>query len=415
MASSPLQEIILASSPDGIITAFDASSGTTLARFTGSRSPRKGLVVIGNNLIAASHVSSDTAAASIHLYNWWSSTASHHIPITEPVGPLAATFDGSYLFAGGLSGHVHALSVPSSDTIRTIFAHRKPVSCLAINDDGSLLFSGSDDGTIAVFPIYKLLENTSSKSTELVLHRFNGHESTVTSVTTGIGASNCTIISCSLDCTCKFWSLMHGTHLRTVAFPCTIWGVEMDPTESEFYVAGSDGSVYNGVMKGVGRHVVKQGHKLVTWTRKHKGAVIALAMMNGGQNLVTASDDGSIWIWDVFRKEVVTVLSEEMGSISELVVVKGFGDCGSHGLGASEGNDEFSRWRSGFTSRELSRPMREVTGMEQMLGVLARDRSKAIDTLGSAIQAYEKLLGLVLKEAKVGSNCDTSKEEEDDK
>ncbi|GFS40692.1 hypothetical protein Acr_00g0069880 [Actinidia rufa] len=42
-------------------------------------------------------------------------------------------------------------------------------------------------------------------------------------------------------------------------------GVEMDPTDSKYFVAGSDGSVYNGALKG------KQGQKLVAWGRKIVG------------------------------------------------------------------------------------------------------------------------------------------------
>ncbi|KAH7860304.1 hypothetical protein Vadar_011888 [Vaccinium darrowii] len=401
------QEIILASSPDGTITAFDASSGTALSRFTGSRSPRKGLTVIGTNLIASSHVYPDIASGSIHLYNWWSSTPSNHLPVPEPVGPLAATFDSYFLFAGGISGQIHALSLPSGDLIRSFSAHNnKPVSCLKINDDGSLLFSGGDDGTIAVFPIFKVLDISPHRSNGFILHRFIGHESTVTSITTGIGGSSSTIISCSLDCTCKFWSLVHGTHLHTITFPCTIWGVEMDSMESEFFVAGSDGFLYSGALKGGNRNTVKEGQRLIKWEQKHHGAVVALAMTNGRRNLVTASENGSIRIWDVERKEVIRVLREEMGSISELVVANGFG--------IGDGKSEDNGWSSGFSGGEVSMPIREVMEMEKVLGVLEQDRSRAIDTLGSAIETYEKLLELILKEAKMGSNCDSSDEEEDE-
>ena len=45
-------------------------------------------------------------------------------------------------------------------------------------------------------------------------------------------------------------------------------GVEMDPTDSKYFVAGSDGSVYNGALKG------KQGQKLAAWGRKHSGPII---------------------------------------------------------------------------------------------------------------------------------------------
>lgn len=74
----------------------------------------------------------------------------------------------------------------------------------------------------------------------------------MTAITIGIGGINSTVISCSLDCTCKFWSLMHGTHLNTVTFPCAVWGIVMDTMESEFYAAGDH--VFRTLV-GYGLHV----------------------------------------------------------------------------------------------------------------------------------------------------------------
>ena len=104
--------IVLTSSPDGPIIAFDAASGVPLCHFSGSRSPCHGLALVGKSFIAASHISQETASGSIHLYNWWSSTALHNFLVPEPVVPLAVSPDGLYLFAGGLSGFIYALSVP---------------------------------------------------------------------------------------------------------------------------------------------------------------------------------------------------------------------------------------------------------------------------------------------------------------
>lgn len=140
--SSSFHDLILTSSPDGPITIYDASSGAVVTRFAASRSPRRGLTLVGKAFFAESHVSPVTASASIHLYNWWSSTAFHNLPVPEPIAPLIATPDGSHLFAGSLSGSIYALSVPSGDILRSLSAHEKSVSCFHISDDGSLLISG---------------------------------------------------------------------------------------------------------------------------------------------------------------------------------------------------------------------------------------------------------------------------------
>lgn len=142
-SSSSSYEIILTSSPDGPVMAYDASTGAYVARFTGSRSPRRGLAVVGKRFIAAAHVSPDTEAVSIHLYNWFTSSVFYSFRVPEFVAPLAATSDGGYIFAGGQSGSIHSFSLPAGDSVRSFSAHTKPVSCLQLSDDGSLVISGT--------------------------------------------------------------------------------------------------------------------------------------------------------------------------------------------------------------------------------------------------------------------------------
>ncbi|XP_068639104.1 protein ROOT INITIATION DEFECTIVE 3-like [Aristolochia californica] len=392
------REILLAISPEGPITAYDAFTGNLLAQFSGIRSPPKGITLAGKSVIAASHISAATASGSICLYNWWSSAAFHHIPTPEPVAPLVATSDGSYLFSGGLSGHIHALSIPSGELLRSFPAHHKPVSCLAVNDDSSLLISGGDDGSITVFPILQILDVSSvGDSVRFPLYQLRAHSSSVTAVTTGTGGCNSTVISSSLDCTCKFWSLAHGSHLRTVRFPTVIWCVAVDITESEFYAGGADGRVYIGIMKVGKRQVASSDMGVVAWAPEHGGAVIAVAVANQGLNLVSASADGSIRIWDVETGTVVRVFGQERGSIIDLVVTKGLA---SKGLG----NDRviLRGESSSFSSKELRRPVKEIGEMQEWFNVVVKDRRGAIDTLEVAISTYERLLGLFLNQAKGG-------------
>jgi pre-rRNA-processing protein IPI3 len=413
MSSSSSPEIILTSSPDGPIVAYDASSGTTIAQFTGSRSPRRGLTVVGKTYVAASHISPTTASGSIHLYNWWSSSAFHNLPVPEPVAPLAATQGGLYLFAGGISGSVHSLSVPAGDVLKSLPAHNKPVTCLCVNDDESLLISGSDDGTIVVVPVFQLVGDSGYENApDLILHKFAAHSDSVTAIVSGTGLCYSQIISCSTDSTCKFWSLLRGTHLRTVVFPCTISGFALHPTEPEFYAAGSDGSVHKGSFMIESRKLASQGSELMmTWPQKHGGAVVSVVMVNGGRNLVSASEDGSVWVWEVGEGQVIMALGNEMASISDLVSATGIRRRHSKGHGfevgkSSSANESGDCDLGRFSCEELimSMPARHIIEMEDVLKVAAQDRSRAIDMLESAIAMYKKLLELILKEAKKGTH-----------
>ncbi|XXG80034.1 hypothetical protein AAC387_Pa09g0987 [Persea americana] len=393
MTSSP-QEILLVSSPDGPIMAYNASTGTTLTHFSGSHCPRRGLAHVGKTMIAASHISPATASASICLYNWWSSTAFYHLPMPEPVAPITTTADGSFLFAGGISGHIHALSLPSGDLLRSLPIHRKPVTCLTINDDGSLLISGGDDGLITVLPVLQLLDvNDSTQST---FHQISAHSLSITAIISGVGGYNSTTVSCSLDCTCKFWNLANGTQLRTIQFPCPIWSVTMDPIDWVFYAGGSNGQVHVGALK-VNRRKQSSRHEaeVVALSQEHCGAVTGLVITNEGRNLVTASEDGVIWVWEMTSRKVVRVLGKELTSVSDLMLAKGVG-----GSGGVHSAVEWGHSGLGFAGREICRPLREKKDMERWLAVVEQDRKRAMDVLEGAFGTYGKLLTLFLKEVK---------------
>ncbi|XP_027356794.1 uncharacterized protein LOC113866104 [Abrus precatorius] len=409
--SSSSHEIILTSSPHGPITAYEPSSGATVARFSGSRSPCRGLAMAGQGLIAASHVSSDTGAGSINIYNWYTSTVFHNFPVPEPVAPLIATPGGEFLFAGGISGSVHSLSISSGDVIKSFVVHPRAISSLHLSDDGSLVISGSDDGTVALIPTFKLVvEASCSDAKDLILHKWKAHSDSVTAFNnSGLG----TLVSCSLDCTCKFWNLANnGVLMCTVAFPCAIFGVALNSTESWFYAAGADGLVYKGLMKVGSRKLLGRAYELKNWPRSHNGSIVSLVSVNGGRNLVSAAEDGSAWMWDVERGEVTMVLGNGMENISDMIVARGSGE-----FGVRKGNNATIGQANGFfTSYELCdeemiKTMKQITELGEVMDVVVHDKKRAIDMLESAIEMYERLLKLILKE--VTKATEEAEKEED--
>ncbi|MBA0783693.1 hypothetical protein Gotri_001364 [Gossypium trilobum] len=397
--SSPSHPIVLTSSLNGPVTAFDAVSGVPLCHFSGSRSPYHGLALVGNSFVATSHISAETSSASIHLYNWWSSTALHNFLVPEPVAPLSATLDGLYLFAGGLSGYIHALSVPSGEILASYSAHNKPVSCLKISEDGSLLISGGDDGTISFVPIFQIIEASPDKSsTSLMLQRFVAHDGSVTAIDSIMAQCNSTIISSSLDCTIKIWGLLDGTKLRTVTFPCAIMGIALDQIRKEFFAAGSDGFIYKGSINAGSKKHVNQTQEFIRWAQKHDSGIVSLVMVSETNNLVSASEDGKVYIWEIETGEAIMGLDNDVGSISDMVVANGM----ERGLNFGKKADNFYDGYSGLCRVELSRSLKDTLDIEDVLRVATKDRSRAIDMLESAISAYERLLELILKEAKKG-------------
>ncbi|KAE8707833.1 putative leucine-rich repeat containing protein [Hibiscus syriacus] len=124
-----------------------------------------------------------------------------------------------------------------------------------------------------------------------MLQRFVAHDGSVTAIDSSMSQCNSTIISCSLDCIVKFWRLLDGTKLRTVAFPCPITGIALDQTMAEFFAAGSDGFIYKGLINVGSKIHVNQGHECTRWAQKHERDRI-FSDASETKNLISASEDG---------------------------------------------------------------------------------------------------------------------------
>ncbi|KAL2326836.1 hypothetical protein Fmac_020263 [Flemingia macrophylla] len=411
--SSSSRELILTSSRDGSIITYEAATGTVVTRFSGSQIPCRGLVMAGRGLIAASHVFDDTGAGSINVYNWYSSSVFYNFPVPEPVAPLIATSDGEFLFAGGVSGSVFCLSVSSGEVIRSYEAHSKAVSSLHLNDDGSLVISGSEDGTIAVVPTFKVVVKDSTEE-DLILHKWKAHSDSVTALTSGMG----TLVSCSMDCTCKFWNLGNSGDLkRTVAFPCAIFGVALDSIGLGFHAAGADGLIYGGVVKHGIMELQGGGYEVNAWSKSHGGSIVSLVLLNEGKNLVSAAEDGNVWVWDVEKGEVTMVLgTTEMVSISDMIVAKGIGDFGvrkRNNIAVGDSGEFFTT--SGLCYEEMIKTMKQITEIGKDWDVFLQNKKRAIEMLESAIETYERLLKLILKEAIKAIKEEEEEEKDDEK
>ncbi|XP_014490541.1 guanine nucleotide-binding protein subunit beta-like protein [Vigna radiata var. radiata] len=416
--SSSSNELILTSSPDGPIMVYETVSRAAVTRFSSSRSPCRGLTMVGRRLLAASHVSSDTGAGSINIYNWHGSSVFRNFPVPEPIAPLIATPDGAFLFGGGISGSVLSLSGSSGDVIRSIVVHSSPVSSLHLSNDGSLVISGSEDGTVVVVPSFKIVAEGSLEENveDLILHKWKAHSDSVTALKSVMG----TLVSCSLDRTCKFWNLENcGVLMQNVTLPCSVSGVAVDSSGSTFYAGGADGFVYNGPVNVEGRKLVgdDKGCKVRKWGQKHSGCIVSLALVKEERNVVSAAEDGSVWMWDVEKGEVVMVFGDELITISEMIVIKGNG--GGFGVGkgndvaVDEGNDGGSFTCSRLCEEEILRTMNQMTALEEVKDVVLQDRKKAIEMLESVIEMYERLLKLILKEATKAIEQEEEEDEED--
>ncbi|KAJ7543431.1 hypothetical protein O6H91_09G038100 [Diphasiastrum complanatum] len=323
--------VVVCSSVDAGVTVWDLASGTTLTNLKSCASPRNSLACIGQQFLAASqvHKSASSGGGAIFFWAWHKNQIGSRSYPVEPIEPLACTSDGIYLAGGGSSGRIYLWEVTSGRLLRVWPGHYKAVKCLAFSDDDSLLISGADDGFVCVWPLLRVVasnpfQGAVGEAQAPYLHKWSEHTLPVTGLIPGCGGSSAIIVSCSLDHTCKIWSLALGTLLRSILFPTAINAVALDPGEYALYAGGTDGRIFIAALNfGVptSSGIVAADGLLGTDGMGHSRSVTSLAFSMDGVSLVSGSEDCTVRLWDTVSRQVIRTFTLSKGPISNLLVV----------------------------------------------------------------------------------------------
>ncbi|GJN33696.1 hypothetical protein PR202_gb22317 [Eleusine coracana subsp. coracana] len=289
-----------------------------------------------------SNICPATGAASIRLLQWCSPAPARELPVPEPVSALVAAPYGPYLLAGGVSGHVHALALPSGHVARSFPAHighiGGGVTCLAVNDDGSFLFSGGDNGALAAFLLLDVLDVEAAEA---------------------------------------------AAPPPQTTSPCTA---------TTLYAGGSDGRVHVAPLTS---------RSTVTTTSSTSdggtgaAALVGVAVTNGWKSLVSCSEDGEARVWDLPGRGhgLVHVTTFWLGgAVSGVLVVKKHSGEAVAGTG---GGGEGLRVRDDVAWTRA----REVVEMERMLRASEEDRASSVALLETNLDIHKRCLRLMRREA----------------
>ncbi|XP_078171355.1 protein ROOT INITIATION DEFECTIVE 3-like [Carex rostrata] len=310
-------EIIIASSPvDTGVNSWGLNSGTKLLNYKACSSPRHGLTSVGSRFIASSQIPASRSASTAPIYFWsWDKPqfGVKSFP-AEPIGPLTANSEGTYLIGGGSSGSIYFWEVASGKLLNKWHAHYRSVTCLALSDDDSLLISGSDDGCVRVWNLIMIFDVLKAQSGLSYLYSWTEHALRVTDIVVGRGLSNSIIISSSEDRTCKIFSLSEGKILRSIPLDSVADALAIDPGEHRFYAGCRDGKIYIKSLNA-------ENNPTIGILFDHSVAVTSIACRDG-TTLVSGSEDGIIRIWDIMTQHVVRVLKHAKAPISNVLLVK---------------------------------------------------------------------------------------------
>ncbi|XP_059638861.1 protein ROOT INITIATION DEFECTIVE 3-like [Cornus florida] len=304
------------------ITIWDMDTGDDLYHIPTCASPPHALTCLRNQYLVASQIHRQGSFGSGAIFIWPLNKPQaplRNYPI-EAIGPVSCTKDGVYLAGGTLSGNAYIWEVINGRLLKNWCAHLKSVTCLVFSDDGTLLISGSEDGTIIVWPMISLLDETDCGSFPSMLSFSAKHTSSVTRLLSTSSSSSSVFLSSSLDGTCKVWDLVTGTLLGTRAFSHPITAIVLDPLEKILFSGSEDGRIFVNALDIGGVEDpfdVSENQPIVL--NGHKGSITVLTFSASG--LISASEDCTACLWDVVNCVIIRRFNHLKGSITNLVVI----------------------------------------------------------------------------------------------
>jgi len=131
------------------------------------------------------------------------------------------------------------------------------------------------------------------------------------------------LCSCSLDQTCKIWSIDIASLLCSVSFPTLLQCVAISPMEDSIYVGGADGNVYKFDLWDVKMHdfnIVDNIQKLPQ-IFKGQNSVNSIDLNLDGSLLVSGSDDGCVRVWSSSTCQLIHTYQQHKGPVIHVSVL----------------------------------------------------------------------------------------------
>jgi pre-rRNA-processing protein IPI3 len=145
----------------------------------------------------------------------------------ERVGPLATSSDGAFLVAGASSGKCLVWDLHTGELLRIWEAHLRAVTKVVFSQDNSVFVTTSEDASVHAWDLGQVVgcaaagpsaRSNTGRITPVI--KWNGHSLPVTDVHIGVGSGmDARVVSCSLDHTCRVWSLATRALVGTLSFP----------------------------------------------------------------------------------------------------------------------------------------------------------------------------------------------------
>ncbi|ANB11450.1 Ipi3p [Sugiyamaella lignohabitans] len=320
---------------DLIITACDLHSGSHIASFKQSSSPRNGIVATKSHIIAA-----QAQKALIHVYSYLKEGVDQKIVVPEKLNCITVSPCGTWLAAGGETGRLLIWELKSGQLVFARETHYQAIVCLQFTKDSAYLFTTSDDSRVFGWSVLEIVSSGTLQNEIQPAISWSDHSLPVTSLCVGYGFSNeAYVFTGSLDATIRCWSIAKKELLTTFVLNDKVTAMVVDPLERFIYAGLANGSIVavplydvnpsTGYLEAVGgaKRIVTVDSSnpppssSLFALSQHSASVTALTLSFDGTILISGDSAGQAYSWDLTSRQVLRKLKPNRGPISSIQTI----------------------------------------------------------------------------------------------
>jgi len=321
-----MEAVLSGASQKGSLALWDLRRGLTVRQYRQSPPVKKGCVaMLGEHFFLVASDQKMTSSGKLKktpnsqtvAWTFDNETVHSQSFIPHPISSFVGSPCGQYVFGGTAEGALVIWHTHSGRQLHLFANLYQPITAMVISPTNEWLSVGCEDGIIHVLRVSMLLSGNANESEAMT---FSNHSLPISGLC--FSATSRRLYSCSLDQTCKIWSMDISTLLCSVSFPTLLNCVTISPMEDSIYVGGVDGNIYRIDLWDVKSNdfsIVDNIQKLPQ-IFKGQNSVNSIDLNLDGSLLVSGSDDGCIRVWSSSTCQLIQTYQQHKGPVTHVSV-----------------------------------------------------------------------------------------------
>ena len=289
-----------------------------------------------------SHIFSAQAdKAVINVYRRERGNQEATVPLPDRIRSIAYADGAAILVIGTEEGKLILWEVATGRLSTSAASHLQGVSQLCITPNDDYILSGSDDATVFVWSLLKLVSFRASNPSYgnedapyAPVRTFSNHRNPIVALACGHSRPNTNFaVSASSDQTCYLWHIETCDILRTILLPSTPTCIAVDPVDRALYVGDDLGglTLVDILSRSVEDHKTKMSSNAVPSqvTEKDRwrpaadvGSALCLTLSYDGTSLLSGHANGAIIQWDVAKRRMASELTNLAQPVTNIDMLK---------------------------------------------------------------------------------------------